>query len=83
MSIKKYNYKQLSNKSGLNYNIFLREVQICLSDPNISEQFGNYRRKILTRRQLKILIENISFIEHLKTDPDFIDLFTDKTNIYN
>jgi len=64
----KHNYKTLAIESGLGYKSFLKEVNTMLSDPDIKSKFGKYRRRQLTKVQLNLLIDNISFLEHLKTN---------------
>jgi len=63
-----YNLKSLAIESGLSYNNFVREYKSLLSDYEISREFGVYRNRKFTKKQLRILVENISYIEHIKID---------------
>jgi hypothetical protein len=63
-----YNLKTLAKESGLSYKCFLREFNILMSDEIVRKEFGSYRNRLLSKKQLKILVSNISYIEHIKID---------------
>ena len=64
----KYNIKSLVAASGLNYRAFKKELSIMLSDTDIKIKFGDYKYKMFTRRQVQLCIDNIPYLEHMKSD---------------
>lgn len=63
---------ELAQAADLCAKTFIRRVKELLTDPEISEKFGTYRKGALTLYQQRILIQHLPELFHLRDeDEDF------------
>ena len=62
----KFGKKDLAEVSGLSLPTIRKEINTLLSDKTFKTKFGTYQNQRFNQTQLEILVNNLSFLDHLK-----------------
>lgn len=60
------NKKSLAAAVGVSPRILNKEIRSMLSDQNIAREFGSYKYRRFTLRQLQIMKQNIAILENIQ-----------------